>query len=117
MLFSECTRFRIVSRFHIYSAGTGAVPYTYRYLSYPHLPTSLHVAAPPLFALRWERPHGWLVGKITDKFTSATPRVFAKFNYRIKWFDGWENQQLDLDNYNSGPAAPYNSWALLEKEE
>ena len=53
--------------------------------------------------MRWERPHGWLIGKITEKFTSATPRLFAKFNYRIKWFDGWENHKLNLDNYNSGP--------------
>ena len=67
--------------------------------------------------MRWERPHGWLIGKITEKFTSATPRLFAKFNYRIKWFDGWENHKLNLENYNSGPAAPYNSWALLEKED
>ena len=37
--------------------------------------------------------------------------------YRIKWFDGWENHKLNLDNYNSGLAAPYNSWALLEKED
>ena len=43
--------------------------------------------------------------------------LFAKFNYRIKWFDGWENHKLNLENYNSGPAAPYNSWALLEKED
>ena len=32
-------------------------------------------------------------------------------------FDGWENHKLLLDNYNSGPAAPYNSWVLLAKEE
>jgi len=91
------------------------------------LPEGLKVAdKPPLLDaslegktiyLRWERPHGWLVGKINEKFTQATPRLFAKFNYRIKWFDGWENHKLDLDNYNSGPAAPYNSWVLLEKEE
>ena len=30
-------------------------------------------------------------------------------------FDGWENHMLILDNYNSGPAAPYKSWVLLEK--
>ena len=30
----------------------------------------------------------------------------AKFNYRIKWFDGWENHKLSLDDYNSGPTAP-----------
>ena len=70
--------------------------------------------------LRWERPRGWLVGNDRGKFhptTQATPRLFAKFNYRIKWFDGWENHKLDLDNYNSGLAAPYNSRVLLEKEE
>ena len=49
--------------------------------------------------------------------TYTSPRLFAKFNYRIKWFDGWENHKLNLENYNSGPAAPYNSWALLEKED
>ena len=36
---------------------------------------------------------------------------------RIKWFDGWENHKLLLDNYNSGPLAPYNSWVLLAKVE
>ncbi len=30
-------------------------------------------------------------------------------------FDGWENHKLNLDDYNSGPAAPYNSWVLLDK--
>ena len=60
-------------------------------------------------------PHGWLIGTIKDKFTQATPRLYAKFNYRIKWFDGWENHKLSLDDYNSGPAAPYKSWVLLEK--
>ena len=42
-------------------------------------------------------------------------RLFSKYNYRIRWFDGWENNKLILDNYNSGPAAPYQSWVLLEK--
>ena len=67
--------------------------------------------------MRWERPYGWLVGKISEKFTTGTPRLFAKFNYRIKWFDGWVNHKLLLDNYDSGPTAPYNSWVLLAKEE
>ena len=65
---------------------------------------------------RATRGYGWLVGKINEKFTSATPRLFAKFNFRVKWFDGWENHKLLLDNYNSGPSAPFNSWVLLEKE-
>ena len=29
---------------------------------------------------------------------------------------GWENHMLILDNYNSGPGAPYKLWVLLEKE-
>ena len=58
---------------------------------------------------------GWLVGKVAERFTSATPRLFAKFNYRIRWFDGWENHKLILDNYVGGPTAPYKSWVLLEK--
>ena len=38
-----------------------------------------------------------------------------KFNYRVKWFDGWENHKFSLDNYGGGPIAPYKSWVLLEK--
>ena len=64
---------------------------------------------------RWETPHGWLLGKIDKKFDQSTPRLFKKFNYRIKWFDGWENHMLLLDDYNHGPTAPYKSWVLLEK--
>lgn len=40
---------------------------------------------------------------------------FEKFNYRIKWFDGWENHKLLLDNYGGAPTSPYNSWVLLSK--
>ena len=65
--------------------------------------------------MRWPTPHGWLVGTIKEKFTQATPRLYAKFNYRIKWFDGWENHKLSLDDYNSGPTAPYKSWVMLDK--
>ena len=80
-----------------------------------------------LFQLRREQaPWKWLVcrrwpgtvelvGVITEKFTNATPRLFAKFNYRVKWFDGWQNHSLILDNYLQGPTAPYHSWVLLEK--
>ena len=62
--------------------------------------------------IRLARRH---LGKISEKFTTATPRLFSKFNYRIKWFDGWENHMLVLDNYSSGLSAPYKSWCLLEK--
>ena len=55
--------------------------------------------------------------KVTEKFTSQTPRLFAKFNYCVKWFDGWENHKLNLDNYLHGPSAPYEAWVLLKKEE
>ena len=89
------------------------------------LPEGLLVAEKPaklddslvgkIIFMRWG-DHGWLVGKISEKFTTATPRLFSKFNYRIKWFDGWENHMLILDNYNSGLSAPYKSWCLLEKE-
>ena len=89
------------------------------------LPEGLKVADKPtlldaslvglLVFMRWPAPHGWLVGVVTEKFTNATPRLFAKFNYRIKWFDGWQNHNLLLDNYLHGPDAPYNSWVLLEK--
>ena len=61
-------------------------------------------------------PHGWLLGKVSEKFTTRTPRLFAKFNYRVKWFDGWENHKLNLDNYLHGSSAPYGAWVLLEKE-
>ena len=41
----------------------------------------------------WQRPHGWLIGEITKNVTQASPRLYAKFNYRIKWFDGWGNHK------------------------
>ena len=72
------------------------------------LPEGLVVAEKParlddslvgaLIFMRWVN-YGWLVGKISEKFTTATPRLFNKFNYRIKRFDGWENRMLILDSY------------------
>ena len=64
-------------------------------------------------------PHGWSLGTITHKITSATPRLFKKFNFKVKYIDGsiGPGQRLPLDNYASGPTAPYNSWCLLEKDE
>ena len=55
------------------------------------------------------------VGTIKEKFDQSTPRLYKKFNYRVKWFDRWENHQLILDNYVSGPTAPYNARVILEK--
>ena len=78
------------------------------------LPEGLHIASKPdaldasligrLIYMRWNAPHGWLLGTIKEKFDASTPRLYKKFNYRIKWFDGWENHKLILDNYVSGPA-------------
>ncbi|KAL1504379.1 hypothetical protein AB1Y20_010785 [Prymnesium parvum] len=65
--------------------------------------------------MRWDTPHGWLVGTITQRFTQETPRLAAKFNYRVRWFDGWDNHKLMLDNYQGGADAPYSSWVLLVK--
>ena len=91
-----------------------------------HLPEGLVMSPKPtklddklvgsLIFMRWDAPHGWLVGKVKEMFTPATLRLFAKFNYRVKWIDGWENHKLLLDNYMGGPLAPYKSWVLLEKE-
>ena len=68
--------------------------------------------------LRWETPWGWTLGVITERLTSATPRLFKKFNFRVKWSDGSKGPaNLPLDNYSHGPTAPYNSWCLLQKEE
>ena len=63
-----------------------------------------------LICMRWPTPHGWLLGKITGKFDKSTPRLLQKFNYRVKWFDGWGNHMIILENYNSGPTAAYKSW-------
>ena len=65
--------------------------------------------------MRWPAPHGWQVGKITSKITSATPRLFKSFNYRCTWSDGWSNQMLSLDECGGGAEAKYNSWVILEK--
>ena len=40
---------------------------------------------------------------------------YKKYNFRIKWFDGWENHKLNLDDYLPGSTAPYKAWVLLEK--
>ena len=59
---------------------------------------------------------GWLLGKIDKKFDQSTPRLFKKFNYRIKWFDGWENRICSCSTTTT-TARPrrYKSWVLLEK--
>ena len=61
-------------------------------------------------------PHGWLLGKLTERFTPQTPRLYAKFNVRIRWIDGWENHNLLLDNYLQGPNAPVYAWVVVDKD-
>ena len=71
-----------------------------------------------LLLLRWEQPHGWVMGTIVEKITSATPRLFKKFHYRINFSDGGKGPAtLPLDNYASGEDAAYNSCCLLERDE
>ena len=41
-----------------------------------------------LLLIRWEPPYGWSMGTIAEKITSATPRLFKKFHYHIKYSDG-----------------------------
>ena len=65
--------------------------------------------------MRWDPPHGWCLGKVSQKFDSSTPRLLKNYNFRVKWEDGWDNHKLLLDNYQSGPDAPYKSWVLLIK--
>ena len=45
-------------------------------------------SASKLVYIRWEPPHGWSLGTITHKITSATPRLFKKFNFKVKYIDG-----------------------------
>ena len=72
-----------------------------------------------LVFIRWESPWGWSLGTIIEKLTKeATPRLFKKFNYRVKYMDGSKGPaNLPLVNYAHGAGAAYNSWCLLEKEE
>ena len=37
-----------------------------------------------LIYMRWHVPHGWLLSTIKEKFDQSTPRLFKKFNFRIK---------------------------------
>ena len=56
-------------------------------------------SASKLVYIRWEPPHGWSLGTITHKITSATPRLFKKFNFKVKYIDGsiGPGQRLPLD--------------------
>ena len=98
-----------------------------REVKWSALPEGLVVADKPeklddalvglLLFMRWPTPHGWQVGKITSKITSATPCLFKSFNYRCSWSDGWSNQMLRLDEYGGGDEAEYNSWVMGHPRE
>ena len=63
--------------------------------------------------MRWEI-YGWQLGQITGLVTSATPRLFLKFNFRVFWSDNSKGPtQLAVDNYGFGVHAQYNSWCIL----
>ena len=97
-----------------------------REIKWGALPEGLEVAPKPtklddtlvgsMIYMRWGKPHGCCMGRVALKFTmQANPRLFKKFNFRVKWDDGWDNHVLVLEKYMSGATAPYDSWVLLQK--
>ena len=88
-----------------------------REVKWSALPEGLVVADKPeqlddalvglLLFMRWPAPHGWQVGKITNKITTSTPCLYRNFNYRCTWSDGWTNLKLSLDEYCGGAEAAY----------
>ena len=101
---------------------------TIREIKWASLPDGLKVLPPPeklddslvskLVYIRWEPPHGWSLGNITHRITSATPRLFKKYNHKVKYIDGSTGPaSLPLDNYAFGSTAAYNSWCLLARDE
>ena len=64
---------------------------------------------------RWE-DHGWWFGKVYEMVTSATPRLFKKFNVRIAWADGSKGPtMLDLGKYVESDDALHESWVFLDR--
>ena len=80
-----------------------------------HLPEGLVVSPKPtklddklvgsLIFMRWDAPHGWLVGKVTEMFTPATPAslqssttvssgLMAGRTTSFSWTTTWAAQQL-----------------------
>lgn len=58
------------------------------------------------------------LGKIYETVTSVTPRLFKKFNYRIKWADNSKGPaSLKVDNYAHGEDAALDSWVQLVRKE
>ena len=65
--------------------------------------------------LRW-KTYGWQVGRIVAVITSATPRLFKKFNFRLVWADKSKGPaSLRIKNYAFGPDARLNSWVIFDQ--
>ena len=63
--------------------------------------------------MRWEK-YGWQLGRIYEKLTKDTPRLFNKFNYRVVWADQTKGPaMLAVANYGFGEYAAYSSWVIL----
>ena len=56
------------------------------------------------------------VGVRKKKIEDGVQIDVAVTKFWVKWFDGWVNHQLALDNYVGGLTAPYKSWVLLQKQ-
>ena len=102
------------------AAGTGVAEITWE------VPSGFTVADEPAMLdvrlvgksvyMRWEK-FGWQLGKIYEQITRSTPRLYAKFNYRIVWSDGARGPaKLAVDNYAFGEHAAYSSWVILSPE-
>lgn len=59
--------------------------------------------------------YGWQLGVVKEMITSATPRLFRKFNVRITWNDTSGPAMLSLDEYEGGAEAALDKWVFLEK--
>lgn len=62
--------------------------------------------------MKWEG-FGWQLGKISEVLTSATPRLVKKYNVRVVWADARGPAMLDLQSYQHGDDAPFDSWVFL----
>ena len=59
--------------------------------------------------------YGWQLGKIADMITSANPRLYSNFNYRVTWADGSKVPcKLETESYSYSADSWLNSWVILE---
>lgn len=57
---------------------------------------------------------GWQLGRVTALITSATPRLFKRFNVHVLWQDGHGPCNLNLACYRHGTSAEVDSWVFLD---